>query len=68
MLLLLVDSTGAVVDVEIEDITTPGKGFEAAAETAVRRWRYDPGELGGRPVNVWVEQQLEFQIEAASER
>jgi protein TonB len=60
VLRLLVDSTGAVKEALVDNVTVRGKGFEAAAIAAARRWRYDPGQLEGRAVNVWLEESLAF--------
>jgi TonB family protein len=60
VLRLLVDSTGAVKEALVKDVTVRGKGFEAAAIAAARRWRYEPGQLEGRAVNVWLEASLAF--------
>ena len=36
-------------------------GFVASATEAVARWGYRPGKLGGKPVDVWFNAEVEFQ-------
>ena len=50
----------------VEDIVilegTPAGVFEDAAKSAIRQWRFEPGEYEGKPVPVRVEQLLRFEL------
>jgi periplasmic protein TonB len=56
----LIRSDGSVGRVEIVSASHPR--FAEAAERAVRRWRFQPGEKRGRPVAVWALQTIPFRI------
>lgn len=56
----VVSTTGDVVDVEV--ISAPHFLFEEAALTAVRKWKYRPARLGGRPVAVHFTVIVEFTL------
>ena len=62
---ILIDSTGGVREVQVQDVTNKGKGFEAAALAAVRRWRFDPGRQQDRAVSVWQEEVVTFALPVA---
>jgi protein TonB len=41
----------------------PGELFTAAAERAIRRWRFAPGSKGGQAVAARVRQKVEFKLD-----
>lgn len=47
---IVVRDDGSVGNVRVIEAEPSGRGFEAAATAAVKRWRYDPATRGGRPV------------------
>jgi RNA polymerase sigma factor (sigma-70 family) len=55
---MVIDSTGKVIQAQVEKSTHAG--FEFAALQAVQAWQFDPGTKGGRHVNTRVSQMLEF--------
>lgn len=55
---MLIDSGGQVREALAVDSSR--SEFEAAALAAVRQWLFEPGRKGGRLVNTWVTQVLEF--------
>jgi protein TonB len=59
VLQVLVDETGRVVRVVVEQRTT-GADLEAAAIGAVLQWRYRPAEQDGAPIRGWVVETFEF--------
>jgi TonB family protein len=59
---------GTVGEVEVTESTNPGHGFEEAAVKAVRRWRFAPGMLDGRPVDVLLEVTVQFSPEELLEQ
>jgi periplasmic protein TonB len=44
----------------------PTEVFDHAAAEAVRRWRYDPRTLDGRPVESQSQVRLQFKLDARS--
>ena len=60
VLLVTVRADGTVGEVEVA--VSGGQDFDASAVTAVRQWRFEPGEYEGRPVPVRVEQLLRFEL------
>jgi TonB family protein len=62
---LLVDESGRVVDAKV---TTPaGHGFDEAALTAARNFRFEPGRADGKPVPVKVTYRYQFVLPHAPE-
>ena len=57
---LVVDVTGAVIDARV--LHSAGLGLDAAALTAVRRYRFTPAERGGHPVRVRMRWSVEFRL------
>jgi RNA polymerase sigma factor (sigma-70 family) len=53
-----IDAEGNVLGARATESTRPE--FEAAAVDAVSKWQFKPGQHGGRPVNVRVNQQVVF--------
>jgi len=51
---------GAVESVEVLSSTSPL--FDDAARDAVRRWRYRPASMGGRPVRIYFTVVVEFVV------
>jgi protein TonB len=60
-LLILVDTTGRVVDVRIE--RRAGYGLDEAAEKAVRQWTFRPRRVDGEPVAVRVQWTMQFHLD-----
>ncbi|RLA96238.1 MAG: hypothetical protein DRG69_01440 [Deltaproteobacteria bacterium] len=58
----LVDRRGRVGEVEVLEASPEGY-FERAAQDAVRRWRFVPGKVRGRPVETWVAVTIRFRLE-----
>ena len=58
---LVVQSSGAPTDLRVVRSLDPG-GLDEQALIAVRRWRFEPGRLSGRPVDVLVTVMLDFWI------
>ena len=58
---MLVNVDGTVEDIVILE-GTPAGVFEDAAKSAIRQWRFEPGEYEGKPVPVRVEQLLRFEL------
>jgi TonB family protein len=59
---ILVDTLGAVGRMEMKTCTLPGKGFEEAATSAVRKWHFEPARRASSKVMCWVEYALEFRL------
>ena len=60
---LLIDERGLVQQVIVEDV----KGhpsFGKAAERAVRNWRFQAAQDGGRAVAVWARKTIDFEMDA----
>jgi len=51
---------GLVGDVQVTKADPPGRGFEAAALAAVKRWRYKPATLRSVPTEAEIEVVIEF--------
>ena len=60
----LVDKEGRVRNLRILKESPPDVFHETVMETAPR-WRFSPAKKGGRPVNVWVEQTINFKMDDA---
>lgn len=60
LLEVTVDKDGSVGDIAVRSVTPIARGFEGAAQEAVRKWRYRPGTLDGVPVQAKVTVELEF--------
>jgi len=55
------DETGAVTGIEV--LESAGSGFDEAAETAVRAFEFEPGEVDGNPAPVRIEYIYHFRLE-----
>lgn len=62
LLLIVIDQDGRVGSIEVLDSPDPRFGFDLAAIEAVKRWRYRPARLGGRPVSVQASVRVEFTL------
>lgn len=51
---------GSVGDVKVVECTRPKVGFEQAATAAVKKWRFEPGTEGGKPIEVATRLKLNF--------
>jgi protein TonB len=58
---LLVDPLGKVKKVKLEQAEPEGI-FESVALAAVREWEFEPAQYKGRPVAVWIEQKIRFDL------
>jgi len=57
---VIVRQDGTVGETEVVASTRSGAGFERAAENAVKRWRYRPATLDGRPVAASITVKVDF--------
>jgi TonB family protein len=55
-----IEADGSVGDIAVRSVTPIARGFEGAAQEAVRKWRYRPGTLDGVPVQAKVTVEMEF--------
>jgi protein TonB len=62
LLLIVIDKDGRVGTIEVIQAPDARFGFELAAIEAVKRWRYRPARLGGRPVAVQATVHIEFTL------
>ena len=62
LLLIVIDQDGRVGSIEVLDSPDSRFGFDLAAIEAVKRWRYRPARLGGRPVSVQASVRVEFTL------
>jgi len=60
VLRLVVDSSGATRDVQIQ--RPLGLGLDEKAVTAVSAWKFDPAQKGGQPVSVVVTVEVSFHL------
>jgi protein TonB len=58
---LIVQANGLPSDIRIVRSLDPG-GLDEQAIIAARQWRFEPGRLAGKPVNVLVTVMLDFWI------
>lgn len=58
---ILVKSTGRVGQVNVVNSEPQGL-FDQSALAAVRSWVFQPAELKGKPVNVWMKQRIQFRL------
>ena len=64
LLKLVVGASGEITQPEIESIDTTGLGFEDAAMLVLKKLRYRPGRIQGRPVTVRIKQEIDFNSDA----
>ena len=57
---MVIDSKGRIAQAKV--IQSSHAGFEVAAVKAAIQWKFDPGSVGGRPVNTRARQMIEFQL------
>ena len=62
LLLIVIDKDGRVGEIEVIASPDARFGFDLAAIDAVKRWRYRPARLGGRPVAVQATVRVEFTL------
>lgn len=58
----VVSDQGRTRDLRVIE-SEPASLFDAAALQAVRRWRFEPGQFRGKPVNTRVRQRIVFELE-----
>lgn len=59
----MITTEGRVVNPVVVESNNPW--FERPALEAVLKWKFQPGEIRGRPVNVLARQRIEFQLESS---
>ncbi|MCP3979606.1 MAG: energy transducer TonB [bacterium] len=59
----VITEDGEVAEVEVLRSPQPDLGFADAAREAVLRWRYEPGQIDGRPVAVALTVVVDFQLD-----
>jgi TonB family protein len=52
---------GTVGAVDVQSVSPPGRGFEVAAQSAVRRWTYRPAMLDGKPTEAKINVEIRFE-------
>jgi protein TonB len=62
ILMLVIGADGEVGSIELVRGPDPRHGFDLAAIEAVKRWRYQPGLLNGRPVAVYATVVVDFTL------
>jgi protein TonB len=62
ILMIVIGPDGAVGPIEVVRGPDPRHGFELAAIEAVKRWRYQPALLNGRPVAVYATVVIDFTL------
>jgi len=60
---LLISTQGAVEQVHILEAQPP-EMFETTVERGIRRWRFTPGTVQGKPVRSWVVTTIRFELES----
>jgi len=56
-------SDGSIGAIEVFKSLMPGPGgFDEAAITAVRQWKFQPAKSGGKPVGCWIKQSIVFEL------
>ncbi len=58
VLAMIVDKTGRVSDVNV--IKSTNSDFNNAAVNAVKQWRFEPAQRGGKPIEARLMQTIEF--------
>ena len=58
----LISETGDVIRTEILKGIRGGRGFESAAETAIKQWKFRPARKGGVNVKVWKPIEINFKL------
>ena len=58
----VVTEDGEVRSIDVLWKPDPDLGFSEAAIAAVSQWRYEPGQLKGRPIPVRINVQVEFYL------
>jgi len=59
-ILFIVDTEGRVQNPKVQKSTNPA--FDAAAMSAVRKWRFEPGRKGGKPVQFRMRVPITFAL------
>ncbi|MEO8902631.1 MAG: TonB family protein [Polyangiaceae bacterium] len=57
---LTVDESGHVVDAQV--VQAAGHGFDEAALSAVKGWRFEPAQQGGKPIRSTIQLALPFAL------
>jgi TonB family protein len=60
VLLCVVHEDGTVGEIHVEKSSVEGYGLEEAAIKAVKKWRYKPALMDGKPVDVWFTVVVDF--------
>ena len=59
-LVFILDETGRVEDPRVENSSRPE--FEKPALDAIRKWRFRPGEMDGKPVRSYIRIPIRFRV------
>ncbi len=62
---VVIDRHGRVTRPQILRCTPLGHGFEEAAVKAVKKWRYEPAQVDGHPVDVYYTIKVTFERQKA---
>ncbi len=58
---VVIDRHGRVKRPQVLRCTPPGRGFEEPAVKAVKKWRYEPAQVDGDPVDVYFTVEVTFE-------
>ena len=61
MLSILIDEEGNVSEVKVIEADPPDT-FEEAAISNIKKWKFEPARYQGKPVSIWVNQPISFQV------
>ena len=56
----IVEKDGTVGEVTVVESTNRGLGFEEAAVEAVKKWRFKPARIGGKPVRFYIMERVDI--------
>jgi TonB family protein len=62
VMMIVIRADGTVGEIEVIRAPDPVWGFDLAAIQSVRRWRYVPALMAGRPVTVYAQVMVEFTV------
>ena len=60
ILLVVIEADGTVGEIEVVRSPDQRWGFDLAAINAVKRWRYQPALMNGKPVATYIQVMVEF--------
>jgi protein TonB len=62
ILLVVIEADGTVGEIEVIKNPDQRWGFDLAAIDAIKRWRYQPALMNGRPVAAYIQVMVEFTL------